>query len=54
MFTEFYKEWGTHYISDAKFGAKLVVQRRYSKSKVSNEVTQQSEQFDKSYVLGVF
>ena len=34
IFNEFYQEWGSHYISDSKFGAKLIVQRRYSKSKV--------------------
>ena len=33
-FTKFYEQYGTHYLSEARFGAKLVVQTRMSKSEV--------------------
>ena len=35
-FYKFYKEFGTHYFIESKFGGKLVIETEYSKSEVSS------------------
>ena len=33
-FYNFYREYGTHFFTDVKFGAKLVIETEYSKTEV--------------------
>ena len=42
-FYKFYKEFGTHYFIESKFGGKLVIETEYSKSEVRFFATSQSE-----------
>ena len=37
-FYKFYKEYGTHYLVETKFGGKLVIETEYSKSEVINRL----------------
>ena len=34
-FFKFYKEFGTHFIIDSRFGGKLVIETKFSKSEVN-------------------
>ena len=33
-FYNFYKEYGTHYLIESKFGAKLIIETKYDKNEV--------------------